>query len=147
MIKTSGLLKLEKRIAHDLSIISYPVNGWIPSKFDEQGKRVLDVLVVGGGQGGLAIAFQLLRERVQNIQVIDSAEAGQEGPWLNYARMPTLRSPKEVNGPDLNIPSLTFQAWYEAQFGKLSWKKLNKIPTGLLVNYLKWFRKVLSFPV
>ena len=147
MIKTSGLLKLEKRIAHDLSIISYPVNGWIPSKFDEQGKRVLDVLVVGGGQGGLAIAFQLLRERVQNIQVIDAAEAGQEGPWLNYARMPTLRSPKEVNGPDLNIPSLAFQAWYEAQFGKLSWKKLNKIPTELWVNYLKWFRKVLSLPV
>ena len=27
MIKTGGLLKLEKRIAHDLSIISYPVNG------------------------------------------------------------------------------------------------------------------------
>ncbi len=147
MIKTGGLLKLEKRIAHDLSIISYPVNGWIPSKFDEQGKRVLDVLVVGGGQGGLAIAFQLLRERVQNIQVIDAAEAGQEGPWLNYARMPTLRSPKEVNGPDLNIPSLAFQAWYEAQFGKLSWKKLNKIPTELWVNYLKWFRKVLSLPV
>ena len=147
MIKTSGLLKLEKRIAHDLSIISYPVNSWVPSKFDEQGKRLLDVLVVGGGQGGLAIAFQLLRERVQNIQVIDAAEAGQEGPWLNYARMPTLRSPKEVNGPDLNIPSLTFQAWYEAQFGKLSWKKLNKIPTGLWVNYLKWFRKVLSLPV
>lgn len=147
MIKTSGLLKLEKRIAHDLSIISYPVNGWIPSKFDEQGKCVLDVLVVGGGQGGLAIAFQLLRERVQNIQVIDAAEAGKEGPWLNYARMPTLRSPKEVNGPDLNIPSLAFQAWYEGQFGKLSWKKLNKIPTELWVNYLKWFRKVLSLPV
>ena len=147
MIKTSGLPKLEKRVAHDLSIISYPVNEWIPPKFDEQGKRVLDVLVVGGGQGGLTIAFQLLRERVQNIRVIDAAEAGQEGPWLNYARMPTLRSPKEVNGPDLNIPSLAFQAWYEAQFGKLSWKKLNKIPTELWVNYLKWFRKVLSLPV
>ena len=147
MIKTSGLPKLEKRVAHDLSIISYPVNEWIPPKFDEQGQRVLDVLVVGGGQGGLTIAFQLLRERVQNIRVIDAAEAGQEGPWLNYARMPTLRSPKEVNGPDLNIPSLAFQAWYEAQFGKLSWKKLNKIPTELWVNYLKWFRKVLSLPL
>ena len=147
MIKTSGLPKLEKRVAHDLSIISYPVNEWIPPKFDEQGQRILDVLVVGGGQGGLTIAFQLLRERVQNIRVIDAAEAGQEGPWLNYARMPTLRSPKEVNGPDLNIPSLAFQAWYEAQFGKLSWKKLNKIPTELWVNYLKWFRKVLSLPV
>ena len=49
MIKTSGLLKLEKRTAHDLSIISYPVNVWIPSKFDEQDKRVLDFLVVGVG--------------------------------------------------------------------------------------------------
>ena len=79
--------------------------------------------------------------------MIDAAEAGQEGRWLNYARMPTLRSLEEVNGPELNIPSLAFQAWYEAQFGKLSWKKLNKIPTELWVNYLKWFRKILSLPV
>ena len=95
----------------------------------------------------LAIAFQLLRERVQNIRVIDAAEPGQEGPWLKYARMKTLRSPKEVNGPDLNIPSLTFQAWYEAEFGTSLWKKLNKIPRELWVSYLKWFRKVLSLPV
>ena len=114
MIKTSRLQKLEKRSAHDLSIISYPINCWIALKFDEKGQRVLDVLVFGRGQGGLAIAFQLVRERVQNIRVIDAAEPGQEGPWLKYARMKTLRSPKEVNGPGLNIPSLTFQAWYEA---------------------------------
>ena len=61
MIKTSGLLKLEKRIAHDLSIISYPINSWIPSKFDEQGKRVLDVLVVGGGQGGFSNSLSALK--------------------------------------------------------------------------------------
>ena len=147
MIKTSRLQKLEKRSAHDLSIISYPINWWIPLKFDEKGQRVLDVLVVGRRQGGLAIAFQLLRERVQNIRVIDAAEPGQEGPWPKYARMKTLRSPKEVNGPDLNIPLLTFQAWYEAQFGTSLWKKLNKIPRELWVSYLKWFRKALSLPV
>ena len=110
MIKTSRLQKLEKHSAHDPSIISYPINWWIPLKFDENGQRVLDVLVVGRGLGGSAIAFQLLRERVQNIRVIDAAEPGQEGLWLKYARMKTLRSPKEVNGPDLNIPLLTFQA-------------------------------------
>ena len=137
---------MEKRPAHDLSIISYPINCWIPLKFDEKGQRVLDVLVVGIGQGGLAIAFQLLTECVQNIRVIDAAEPGQEGPWLKYARMKTLRSPKEVNGPYLNIPSLTFQACYEAQFGTSLWKKLNKIPRELWVSYLKWFRKVLSLP-
>ena len=53
----------------------------------------LDVLIVGAGQGGLAIAFQLMRERVNNVLVIDKAEPGAEGPWINYARMPTLRSP------------------------------------------------------
>ena len=61
--------------------------------------------------------------------------------------MPKLLSPKEVNDPDHKMPSPAFQAWYEAQFGKLSWKKLNKIPTELWVNYLKWFRTVLSLPV
>ncbi len=50
MIKTSRLLKLEKCIAHDLSIISYPINGWIPSNFDEQGKPVLDVWVLVEGK-------------------------------------------------------------------------------------------------
>jgi len=57
MIKTSRLQKLEKRSAHDLSIISYLINWWIPLKFYENGQRVLDVLVVGRVQGGLAIAF------------------------------------------------------------------------------------------
>ena len=61
MTKTSGLQKLEKCVAHDLSIISYPINGWIPSKFDEKGQRVLDVLVVGGEQGGTAIASAFKR--------------------------------------------------------------------------------------
>ena len=32
-------------------------------------------------------------------------------------------------------------------FGDSLWKKLNKIPTELWVNYLKWFRKVLSLPM
>jgi hypothetical protein len=31
--------------------------------------------------------------------------------------MLTLRSPKQLIGPDLGVPSLTFRAWYEAQHG------------------------------
>ena len=125
MSKKTGLEILEERVSHDLSIIGYPINEWVPAKFDSDGQRVLDVLIVGGGQGGLAIAFQLLRERASNILIVDSADAGNEGPWRYYARMPILRSPKEVNGPDLNIPSLAFQSWYEAQYGRFSWSELN----------------------
>ena len=81
------------------------------------GKPALDVLIVGAGQSGLVTAFGLMRERVRNILVIDRAPEGKEGPWVTFARMPTLRSPKVQTGPDLGIPSLTFQAWYEAQHG------------------------------
>ena len=116
-MKVLGLGALEQRLHHDLNIIGYPLNEWVPERFTKEGERVLDVLIVGAGQGGLAIAFQLMRERVNNVLVIDKAEPGADGPWINYARMPILRSPKEVNGPDLNIPSISFQAWYEAQFG------------------------------
>ena len=142
-----GLGALEQQIIHDLEIIGYPLNEWVPRRYTDEGERVLDVLIIGGGQGGLAIAFQLMRERVNNVLVIDEAPAGREGPWLNYARMPILRSPKEVNGPDLNIPSLAFQAWYEAQFGAVSWIQLGKIPTKMWMEYLIWYRRVLNLPV
>ena len=73
------------------------------------GRPALDVLIVGAGQSGLAIAFALMRAQVDNILVIDKAEHGREGPWLSYARMRTLRSPKDYTGPDLDVPSLTYR--------------------------------------
>ena len=48
---------------------------------------MLDVLIVGAGQGGQAVAAMLLRERVDNILVIDRAPRGAEGPWRPFARM------------------------------------------------------------
>ena len=146
-MEIKGIKALENQLVHDLEIISYPMNEWVPARYTDEKERILDVLIVGGGQGGLAIAFQLMRERVNNILVIDMAESGYEGPWLTYARMPILRSPKEVNGPDLNIPSLAFQSWYEARFGIKSWKEMGKIPTHLWAEYLIWYRRVLGLPV
>ena len=57
------------------------------------------MLIVGAGQSGLVTAFGLMRERVRNILVIDRAPEGKEGPWVTFARMPTLRSPKDCR-PD-----------------------------------------------
>ncbi|TJW99946.1 NAD(P)/FAD-dependent oxidoreductase, partial [Neisseria gonorrhoeae] len=98
-------------------------------------------------QSGLATAFALLRSRVSNILVLDKAEAGREGPWLTYARMPTLRSPKDFTGPDLDIPSLTYQSWHEATFGTDSWRELDLIPREYWADYLAWYREVLDLPV
>lgn len=142
-----GLEGLEMQVAADLARIAYPRSEWVPPRLGPDGRRVLDVLVVGGGQGGVAIAHGLQRARVANFRVVDRAEHGREGPWLTYARMATLRSPKEVNGPDLDIPALTFQAWFEARHGTAAWTTLNKIAKEDWAAYLLWLRRVLAIPV
>jgi cation diffusion facilitator CzcD-associated flavoprotein CzcO len=108
---------------------------------------VLDVLIVGAGQGGQAVATLLRRERVDNILVIDRAPEGAEGPWRSFARMVTLRTWKTVTGPDLGMASLTFQSWYEAQYGAAAFAALAKIPKEMWQDYLLWLRRTLALPV
>ena len=70
---------------------------------------------------------------------LDKSGEGQEGPWLTYARMHTLRSPKHFTGPDLDIPSLTYQSWHEARFGEEDWRKLDLISRDAQAA-VRWFR-------
>ncbi|MET4385501.1 cation diffusion facilitator CzcD-associated flavoprotein CzcO [Bradyrhizobium sp. F1.4.3] len=144
---TEALTKLEADVRADLARIAHPGAAWLEPKRGPDGKPALDVLVVGAGQSGIAIGFGLMRSRVSNILLLDKAEEGKEGPWLTYARMPTLRSPKDYTGPDLDIPSLTCQSWHEARFGKESWKELDLIPRGHWVEYLLWLRRTIGLPV
>src|SRR4051794_24231449 len=144
---SDGLAALTARVRSDLAKIAHPSMPWLTAVIGPDGRPALDVLVVGAGQSGLATAFALLRSRVSNILVLDKAEEGREGPWLTYARMPTLRSPKDFTGPDLDIPSLTYQCWHEAKFGEQSWRDLNLIPREYWADYLAWYREVLDLPV
>jgi len=109
--------------------------------------HVYDVVIVGGGQSGLGTAFGLMRERITNFLVIDENPEGFEGPWITYARMYTLRTPKELPSIDLGVPSLTFKSWYIAKNGAEAWEKLDKIPRTDWMEYLKWYRNVLKIPV
>ncbi|MFT8517802.1 MAG: SidA/IucD/PvdA family monooxygenase, partial [Acetobacter persici] len=59
----------------------------------------------------------------------------------------TLRTPKHVTGPDLGIPSLTPQSWFEARYGVEAWKALDKISRQDWQAYLDWLRDVLALPV
>lgn len=142
-----GLAALEACVRRDLDLIKYPEPQWVPPRATTSGERVYDVLIVGAGQGGQAIATQLLRERVDNILVIDRAPRGSEGPWRTFARMQTLRTWKTVTGPDLGLPSLTFQSWFEAQHGVAAFAALNKIAKEDWHVYLLWLRDVLGLPV
>jgi cation diffusion facilitator CzcD-associated flavoprotein CzcO len=142
-----GLAKLNEQVAHDLATLNIPGSDWVRPRAAPDGGRVLDVLIVGGGQSGLGAAFALLREGVQHFQVLDENPEGLEGPWVTYARMFTLRTPKHLTAIDGGVPSLTFRAFWEAQHGPQGWAAIDKIPRGDWMDYLRWFRAVLDLPV
>ncbi len=141
------LAMLEAQLRHDLEILEYPREDWVPATIHPSGRHVYDVAICGAGQGGLATAFALGRERVRNVVVFDAAPEGAEGPWATYARMRTLRTPKYLAGPELGIPSLSYRAWHEAQAGLPDWDQLDRISRVRWMEYLAWYRRVLQLPV
>ena len=143
---TGDITALEARVRRDIEMTAHPRMEWMAPRL-YQGKPALDALIVGAGQSGLCIGFALMRDRVRNILLIDRAPEGREGTWVGFARMPTLRSPKDQTGPDLGVASLTFEAWYDALYGAGSFAGLGLIPTGAWHDYLQWYRRVLALPV
>ncbi|MBC7804334.1 MAG: NAD(P)/FAD-dependent oxidoreductase [Candidatus Parcubacteria bacterium] len=138
---------LTRRARLDLSHLNFPALNWVPAVAGPDGKTMLDALIVGGGMCGQTAAFALLAEGVRNLRCVDRASRGREGPWANFARMETLRSPKHLTGPDLGVPSLTYRAWHEARFGEAAWQSLHKIPRLLWAEYLLWVRSAAELPV
>ena len=76
-----------------------------------------NVVIVGGGQSGLSIAYGLRRKGVGRVTVIDRASPGETGIWRSIARMHQLRTPKTLAGPELGNAALSFRAWYETLHG------------------------------
>ncbi|MDL9937795.1 FAD-dependent monooxygenase [Gordonia sp. ABSL1-1] len=76
-----------------------------------------DVLVVGGGQTGITIAYALRRAGVRRVSVIDATAEESERAWRTKARMRALRTAKTVSGLELGVPALGFEAWYEGIHG------------------------------
>lgn len=137
---------LEQQVQRDLTYLCLPESPWLPIRY-HQGQRIRDVVIVGAGMAGLTLAAALRFAGINNIQLIDKAPAKHEGPWNTHARMQTLRSPKELTGPALGIASLTFRAWYSAQFGEQQWQALDRIPTLMWHDYLQWYKQVLGISV
>lgn len=132
--------ELAQRARFELDCVNYPAREWVRPR-EADGRPVHDVVIVGGGQNGLSLAFRLLRDRVTNIRVLDRSPSGFSGPWVTYARMHTLRTPKTVSGPELGIAALSVRAWYETKYGKEAWAALGKIPRGDWNDYLEWLRR------
>lgn len=141
-----GLAALEAQLAQDLDFLELPAKPWVPERTHD-GALVRDVVVIGAGMCGLAATAKLVLTGITNVIAFDAAPVGLEGPWVTFARMETLRSPKTLHGPALGLSQLTFRAWFTAQCGDEAWRSLDKIPKGQWMEYLVWFRNVLDLPV
>src|SRR5882757_312241 len=122
-----------------LRLIGPDPQNWVP---DRDGVDH-NVVVVGGGQSGSAFAFALRRAGIGKVSVIDAAADGtRAGVWLTSARMHKLRTPKTLPGPELGLPGLGFQAWYEARYGTAAFDAIDRIQRLDWAAYLDWYRKV-----
>jgi cation diffusion facilitator CzcD-associated flavoprotein CzcO len=142
-----ALEALAQRAREELDFLGYPRKRWVQPLGRPDAAGALDCAIVGGGQFGLAIAAGLKRECVERVRVFDRNPRGREGPWMTFARMEMLRTPKDLTGPDLGLPSLTFRAWYQAQHGRAGWEALFRISRPDWQAYLGWYREVLQLDV
>ncbi len=138
----AGLATLEASLAQGLARLNHPPAAWVPEVPGPDGRPAMDVLIAGAGMNGLAAAFALRRLGIGRLRQVDARPAGQEGPWLGYARMELLRSPKHLAGPALGLPDLTFRAWWEAQHGAEGWERLGYIRREDWARYLGWYARV-----
>lgn len=140
------LTELNARVRQDLEYLNYPPASWSkPVSVD--GTAVSDAVIIGGGMCGLVAWHALTRGGIANLRIVDRAPKGFEGPWLTYARMETLRSPKTLLGPALGMASLSFRAWFTALYGEAEWEELFRIPRPMWMEYLKWYREVMDVPI
>ena len=80
--------------------------------------------------------------------MIDAApDEAHAGVWLNAARMNLLRTPKALVGPELSLPSLSFQSWYEARNGREAYAAMDRIPRTDWAAYLSWYKQLLGIQV
>jgi cation diffusion facilitator CzcD-associated flavoprotein CzcO len=67
------------RISQEFSYIHFPESSWaLPSTLS------FDVVIIGAGMTGLALAFALKRLGVSKIGLFDRSDGGYEGPWLVF---------------------------------------------------------------
>ncbi len=144
---SEALQSLAAQARRELDILAYPAAPWVDPVTAPDGTEALDCAIIGAGQFGLTIAAGLRREQVTRVMCFDAMAEGEEGPWVTFARMAMLRTPKELTGPDLGLPSLSFRAFWSAQHGASGWDAMYRVPRPAWMDYLNWYRSALDLPV
>lgn len=135
---------IDQLASETLRLLGPAPDNWVPDRpgIDH------NVAIIGGGQSGAAYAFALRRAGIGKVSVLDAAADGaQAGVWRTRARMHKLRTPKNLVGPELGLPTLGFQAWYESRHGAEAYAAIDRIPRTAWADYLDWYRGFLGIEV
>ncbi|MCG7498654.1 NAD(P)-binding domain-containing protein [Vibrio sp. Of7-15] len=140
-------LALNELITQDLNEKKYfSRQSWCsPQKFS--GHKVYDVIIVGAGHTGLALAHQLRLLGLGRVLLLDKQPCGKPGPWQDFARMEKLRTSKFSQGPECGNPLLSFKFWKNSVDGPDAFDQIDFIKTEDWANYLRWFKEILQLDV
>lgn len=136
------LAALEREAAHQEALSAGDGRPWVGERDGEH-----PVVIVGGGQAGLVLARGLRRRGIDDVVVLDSAPVDATGPWTTYARMHTLRTPKDIAWPTWGVPAVSPRAWFEAMYGEAAWGEVAFFPTVAWQGFLRWYRTVAGIEV
>ena len=75
----------------DLSALCYPPKNWVPETTRTNGDAVSDVVIIGGGMGGLSAWFALLRAGIRNLRILDRAAEDRIALNLSHVCWPLER--------------------------------------------------------
>jgi thioredoxin reductase len=140
------LVDLADRARAELAMLSFATRPWVIPR-EHLGSTIPDVVIIGAGQSGLVVGHALKRRGVTNLLILDRNPEGYEGVWETYARNYEIRSPKEITGADLGLPSLTIQSYFIAKHGVDAWNQIKRVPRLDWMDYLRWYRRIADLPI
>ena len=140
------IAELTARVRAELEMLSFATKPWVIPKHHD-GRKMFDVVIIGAGQSGLVLGHALKRRGVSNLLLLDRNPRGYEGVWETYARNYEIRSPKEITGADLGLPSLSIQSYFEAKHSPEAWAAIKRVPRTDWMDYLRWYRSVADLAI
>ena len=143
---TQRLAELSARAGAELDMLSFATKQWVIPKY-HNGRKMLDVVIIGAGQSGLVLGHALKRRGLTNMLLVDRNPKGFEGVWETYARNYEIRSPKEITGADLGLPSMSIQSYFVAKHGPEAWAAIKRVPRTDWMDFLRWYRSIADVPV
>lgn len=140
--------ELECRIRDHLNDYRfYSPQSWVPPARADNGRKIHDVIIIGAGQSGLALAYNLKLRGVRRILLLDAEPRDRSGPWSSFARMRQLRTPKSIQGLECGNPLIGFKSWFCSRFSRKEYDAFEFIPLNHWCEYLAWYRRVLDIEV